>query len=478
MNAGAPNLRQAPENRRTSNAGAPFEAETPPRQPPNLRPAASASARAAAEEVRTSLRSLRISRCLFRCCLYLKLAFISTVPALAAPSTNSPQMQQVLEILREVPLIDGHNDLPWQYRKRFHDEFNAIDLRSDTTRLRPPLLTDIARLRAGGLGGQFWSVYVPATLPGPGAVQAVLEQIDIVHQMTARYPEAFELALTADDVERIHRQGKIASLIGMEGGHAINNSLAVLRMAYDLGARYMTLTHTKNTDWADSATDRPAHHGLTPFGEQVILEMNRLGMLVDLAHVSDDTMRAVLKVSRAPVIFSHSSARALCHSVRNVPDDVLALTARHGGVVMVCFLPGFLTEPARLSMAKADTEGERLRKKYPEDSPQYEAAMDEWRQAHYSPRDASLSDAADHIDYVRKVAGIDHVGLGSDFEGFHGVANGLEDVTCYPALLAELLRRGYSPEDIKKVAGLNVLRVLREAERVSSEMRAKVSKAG
>jgi membrane dipeptidase len=256
----------------------------------------------------------------------------------------------------------------------------------------------------------------------------------------------------------------------MEGGHSIDNSLAVLRMTYALGARYMTLTHTKNTDWADSEADKPEHHGLTPFGEQVVREMNRLGMLVDLSHVSDDTMRAALKVSRAPVIFSHSNARALCANTRNVPDDVLEATARNGGVVMICFLPGFLTERARLSMAATDAEGARLRKIYAEDSPEYEAGMMAWRQAHRAPHEASLSDAADHIDYIRKLAGVDHIGLGSDFEGFHGATEGLEDVSKYPALLAELVRRGYKTEDIKKVAGLNLLRVLREAERVAAQL--------
>ena len=415
----------------------------------------------------------------------LVLAAILSLPAslTAQPSVNpdSPQLETARQILREVPLIDGHNDLPWQYRK-FSNDFDAIDLRHDTSKLKSPrltapLVTDIPRLRAGGVGGQFWSVYVPATLPGPEAVQAVLEQIDIVHQLTIRYPETFELALTADDVERIHRRGKIASLLGMEGGHSINNSLAVLRMEYALGARYMTLTHTKNTDWADSEAEPPRHHGLTPFGEQVVREMNRLGMLVDLAHVSDDTMRAALQVSRAPVIFSHSSARGLCHSTRNVPDDVLQLTARNGGVVMVCFLPGFLTERARISMAATDAESARLHKLYGEDSPAYEAAMAKYRQAHHAPHEASLSDAADHIDYIRKVAGIDHVGVGSDFEGFHGGADGLEDVSKYPALLAELLRRGYSEEDVKKVAGLNLLRVLREAERVAAKLRSEDPKS-
>jgi membrane dipeptidase len=383
--------------------------------------------------------------------------------------TNSTaQISEVRKLLREVPLIDGHNDLPWQFRKRKAD-LSAINLATDTSKLSDPLVTDIPRLRAGGLGAQFWSVYIPVALPGPPAVQAVLEQIDLVHRLVARYPDTFELALTADDIERIHRQGKIASLIGMEGGHSINNSLSVLRMTYRLGARYMTLTHTKNTDWADAAGDQPAHHGLTPFGEEVVREMNRLGMLVDLAHVSDETMRAALRVSKAPVIFSHSSARGICHNPRNVPDDVLELVRANGGIVMVCFLPGFLNDANSVHFAFAMAERARLELLHPDDPEKVEQDMEPWRRAHPSPP-SSLTDIANHIDHIRKVAGIDHVGLGSDFEGFHGAPAGLEDVSCYPALLAELLRRGYTKEEIKQVAGLNLLRVLRGAEKVSRQL--------
>ena len=395
----------------------------------------------------------------------LLLAVSCAMPAHTQPATDSAELRQ---LLREVPLIDGHNDLPWQFRHR-NKAVADIDLSQDTSRLPEPLITDIPRLRAGGLGAQFWSVYVPTTPAGPAAVQAVLEQIDVVHQLVARYPGAFELALTAADIERIHRQGKIASLIGMEGGHSINNSLAVLRMTYALGARYLTLTHVKNTDWADAAFDQPRHHGLTPFGESVVLEMNQLGMLVDLSHVTDETMRAALRVAKAPVIFSHSGARAVCDSPRNVPDDVLQSVRANGGIVMVCFLPGYLNNANSAHFALALAENERLEKLYPGDPDRAEREMVPWRKAHPAPP-ASLADVANHIDHIRKVAGIDHVGLGSDFEGFHGTVTGLEDVSKYPALLAELRSRGYTLDEIKKVAGLNLLRVLRQAETVSAQL--------
>ena len=382
---------------------------------------------------------------------------------------DSSRIAEVKKLLHESPLIDGHNDVPWQYRK-FKAGFDAIDLSRDTGQLKAAMVTDIPRLRAGAVGGQFWSVYVPPDLPGPEAVQAVVEQIDVVHRMCARYPDAFELALTADDIERIHRKGKIASLIGMEGGHSINNSLAVLRMTFQLGARYMTLTHTKNTDWADAAGDETKHHGLTPFGEAVVREMNRLGMLVDLSHVTDETMRAALRVTKAPVIFSHSSAYALCKHPRNVPDDVLGMVKTNGGVVMVCFLPGYVTEGERAEFVATETEKERLRKIYPDNPELVESAMADWRGARPEVPAATLPDVADHIDHIRKVAGIDHVGIGSDFDGFHGAIKGLEDVSKYPALLAELLRRGYTKSEVRQVAGQNLLRVMRGAERVAKEL--------
>jgi membrane dipeptidase len=372
-------------------------------------------------------------------------------------------------------LIDGHNDVPWQYHKHSND-FSEIDLTKDTSNLEPSMVTDIPRLRTGGVGGQFWSVYVPSTLEGAEAVKAVLEQIDIVHYMIARYRDTFELALTAADIERIHRKGRIASLIGMEGGHSIDNSLATLRMMYALGARYMTLTHVKNNAWADAAGEKPDHNGLTQFGEEVVREMNRLGMLVDLAHVSDDTMRAALRATRAPIIFSHSSARAICDHVRNVPDDVLQLTAKNGGVVMVCFVPGYVTERARKSAAKEKAEEDRLKELYPNDEDKRKAGIAEWRKEHPEPHRPTMLDVANHIDHIRKVAGVEHIGIGSDFDGYSGTVTGLEDVSCYPALLAELLKRGYSKGDIKKIAGGNLLRVFKDVERVSAQM--KGEKAG
>ena len=391
-----------------------------------------------------------------------------------ADSTNSPdpaRLEAVQKLLRETPLIDGHNDLPWQYRKFYSNDITKVDLTRDTSKLDSALVTDFPRLRKGGLGGQFWSVYIPPTMTNDNAVQAVLEQIDVVHRLIDRYPDQLELALTADDIVRIHRSGKIASLIGMEGGHSIHNSLATLRMTYALGARYMTLTHTKTIDWADAATDKPKHHGLTSFGEEVVREMNRIGMLIDLSHVSDETMRAALKISKAPVIFSHSNARELCNHVRNVPDDILKLTAANGGVVMMNFYPEYVTESVRTGYADFKKEEERLEKLFPNDDAQVKTRMEQWRKTHSRRHSiATLSDVADHIDHIRKVAGVEHIGIGSDFEGFDGTPEGLDDVSCYPALLAELSRRGYSDSDLKKIAGENILRVLRGAEKVSAEM--------
>jgi membrane dipeptidase len=398
--------------------------------------------------------------------LIVAMSLNSTVAA-----ADAKHLETVREILQEVPLIDGHNDVPWQYRRR-ETNFTGIDLAKSTAELKPTMHTDIPRLRAGGVGGQFWSVYVPTRLSGPEAVQATIEQIDVVYRMCARYPETFELALTADDVIRIHKQGRIASLIGMEGGHSINNSLGTLRMMYQLGARYLTLTHTANTDWADAAGDEAKHRGLTAFGEDVVREMNRLGMLVDLSHVTDDVMRQALRVTKAPVIFSHSNARARCDHDRNVPDDVLRMTATNGGVVMVCFLPAYLVERDRSYSERVRAERNRLVTLHGESQELITAGLAEWRKTNPDPNAATLSDVADHIDHIRNLVGVDYIGIGSDFDGFNGAVRGLEDVSKYPDLLAELLQRGYSREDVKKIAGLNVLRVMRATEKVARELQA------
>jgi membrane dipeptidase len=365
-------------------------------------------------------------------------------------------------LLRDAPVFDGHNDYPWQVRERVKGDIDALDLRQP----QPDLMTDFARLEAGGVGAQFWSVYVPsppAGTPPADSVTQVLEQIDIVHRMVAKYPSHLALALTADDVEGARRDGKIASLIGMEGGHAINSSLATLRMMHRLGARYMTLTHSLNTPWADAATDTPQHDGLTPFGEEVVREMNRLGMLVDLSHTSPATMSDVLDVARAPVIFSHSSARALTNVPRNVPDDILRRLPENGGVVMVTFVPGFVSQDVADWDARQTAERQRLEGLPGADAAAVARGLEAWRRANPTPR-ASMQQVADHIDHIRTVAGIDHLGLGGDFDGITSVPIGLEDVATYPRLLGELVRRGYSDDDIRKIAYRNILRVLSQAQ--------------
>ena len=410
------------------------------------------------------------------------LLLLLAVPlAYAATPGAQDYAARLAQILKKTPLIDGHNDLPWEIRERFHSKVSTLDLASDTSLLPVgeggiALMTDINRLRHGGVGGQFWSVFVPVEMHGPTAVQATLEQIDIVRQMAERYPKDFELAYTAADVRRIHAAGRIASLIGIEGGHQINNSLPVLREMYLAGARYMTLTHSANTDWADSATDAPKHNGLTAFGRELVHEMNRLGMLVDLSHVTDETMRAVLATTQAPVMFSHSSARAIVDHPRDVPDDVLALLPKNGGVVMVNFYPGYVS--AARNRWDADYAAEHARYDSPPFAGIYigqpkraKAALEEWVKAHPAPK-VTLAEVADHIEHVRKVAGIDHVGLGSDFDGIPVAPSGLEGVDKYPDLLIELMRRGWTDGDIAKLAGENILRALASAEAVAARLRA------
>jgi membrane dipeptidase len=363
-----------------------------------------------------------------------------------------------------VLLIDGHNDLLWELRQH-RERGDAVP---DIARSSPSVQTDLPRLAAGGVGGQFWSVYVPSDLPPDVAVTMTLEQIDALYELVRRYPDRLELALTADDVERITAAGKVASMIGVEGGHSIGGSLGVLRILARLGAGYLTLTHNDDTPWADASTGEHPHGGLTAFGEDVVRELNRTGVLVDCSHVSDDVMRQAIEVSEAPVLFSHSSARAIGDVSRNVPDDVLELAGRTGAVVMVTFVPAFLTpEGAAVNAAGLD-EWRRLKDQHPDDPAAVGAELDSWFEAHEVP--ATLGDVADHIDHVREVAGIDAIGIGSDFDGAGTMPAGLEDVSRYPALFEELAARGYTEPERAKIAGGNVLRVMRAAEDVSARL--------
>jgi membrane dipeptidase len=391
---------------------------------------------------------------------------VAADPAPAPQKTREPVKltEEALAIHRDAPVFDGHNDLPWILRERQDLELRKTDLRA----VQKGMHTDIPRLRLGGVGAQFWSAFVPASTRKKGeAVRMTLEQIDVIHRFVKSYPDVFEVALSADDVERIRKQGKIASLIGVEGGHSIDNSLGVLRCLYDLGVRYMTLTHSETIDWADSATDEPKSHGLSPFGEQVVREMNHLGMLVDISHVSAETMRHAIRVSRAPVIASHSSAYALADHPRNVPDDVLRLVKQNGGVVMVNFFSGFVVPEGARAMKDMFAAVRDLQKKYP-DQREFRAAMTQWRNEHPFPA-GSVHNVVDHIEHIMQVAGPDHVGLGSDFDGITTVPRQLEDVSCYPYVTQELLNRGHTREEILKILGGNILRVLRRAGEVARE---------
>jgi membrane dipeptidase len=379
-----------------------------------------------------------------------------------APRDPVVLTEKALEIHRAALVIDGHNDLPWQFREKNDLSFQKIDLRKDCKGLH----TDIARLKKGGIGAQFWAAYVDVQTRKTGtSVRETLEQIDVIHRMVKTYPDVFELALTTDDILRIRKAGKIASLIGVEGGHSIDNSLGVLRTYYQLGVRYMTLTHTESLDWADSATDTPKSKGLSPFGEDVVREMNRLGMLVDLSHVSADTMRHALKVTKAPVIFSHSSAYALAEHPRNVPDDVLKLVKENNGVVMVNFYSGFILPEGAARLKNQVQVARQLREKYP-DEKQFKEAMRAWRKENPTPR-GSVHNVVDHIEHIIKVAGIDHVGLGSDFDGIDSAPVQLDDVSYFPFITQELLNRGYTAEQIHKVLGGNLMRVFKAAEDVA-----------
>jgi membrane dipeptidase len=391
----------------------------------------------------------------------------SSVTSTSTTTTNpsdSSLLDRARAIHREVPLIDGHNDLPWKLRQTASGDLSRADFRTSL----PHFHTDLPRLRAGGVGGVFFAAYTPASAAERGmAARFTLEQIDLIHRMVAHAPDTLELARNANDVERIHRSGKIAALIGIEGGHAIENSLALLRQYHLLGARYMTLTHSDSTDWADACPPAKARHGgLAPFGVEVVREMNRLGMLVDISHVSDETMRDVLAVSDAPVIASHSSARGVATGQpRDVPDDVLRMIHGNGGVVMVNFFSGYLIAETPQRIAMAAEARERILKEFT-DGGEQRAAWRKWLRANPMPR-GDIENVADHIDHIAKIAGINHVGIGSDYDGVSVLPEGLEDVSCFPNLTAELLRRGYSEADVKKVLGGNILRVMREAEEIS-----------
>jgi len=402
--------------------------------------------------------------------LLLAAAMLIASPA-AAQHVDPKVEARIDRILKATPLIDGHNDIAEQLRENYGSKVSG--LASGTDQWTPkPLMTDMARLHEGRLGAQFWSVYIPSEVTGDAAIRETLEQIDLVKRMVKAYPNDLALAGTADDIVRIHKAGKIASLMGVEGGHQIGGSLAALRQFYDLGARYMTLTHFKNNEFADSATDDPKYHGINDFGRAVIHEMNRIGMLVDLAHVSPETMRAALQVTRAPVLFTHSDARALADHPRNVPDDVLKLLPANGGVVMVNFYLGHLSPEFIQWSADKSAEDARLKSLYTGQPERRDAGMKAWLAAHPEPR-AGVGLIADHIEHVAKVAGYDHVGIGGDLDGigYDEAPAGMNSVSGYPLLFAELIRRGWSDANLAKLAGGNVLRVMRRAKAVAASMK-------
>lgn len=373
--------------------------------------------------------------------------------------------EKALEIHRSGFVFDGHNDLPWAIRTNGSSSFKKVDI----SKPQPRFHTDIDRLRKGNVGAQFWSVYVPSSTMKKGtSLTDTVQQIDLVKKMVERYPETFHLALTYEDILEARKAGKIASLIGIEGGHSIENSIQNLRRLFKRGARYMTLTHSDTLDWADSATDEPRHDGLSLFGEEIVREMNRLGMLVDISHVSPATMKDTLATSQAPVIFSHSSARAVADHVRNVPDEILKLTRKNRGVVMVNFFSGFIEpESARRMSAMFDVIRD-LKSRFP-DEDEYRSEMLKWRKAN-PVLPGTVHDLVDHIDHIVKVAGVDSVGIGSDYDGVSTLPFQLEDVSTYPVVTQELLNRGYSKQDIHKIMSGNILRVIQEAEKVSRQL--------
>jgi membrane dipeptidase len=383
-----------------------------------------------------------------------------------APPPPDAALAHARALLRSTPLIDGHNDLPWEIRRAGD---HPLDVAAYDLRKPAPKHTDLARMAAGQVGAQFWSIYIDGEMKDSGYARVQLEQFDIARRMIARYPDRLAAAFTADDIERAFRRHRVGSLLGMEGGHAIENSLGVLRAYYALGARYLTLTHNVTLDWADAALDSARHGGLTEFGREVVREMNRLGMLVDLSHVSPATMSDALDVAEAPVIFSHSAARALVDHPRNVPDSILARLPKNGGVVMVTFVPAFVSNEFKAWDAAADSASKALRGSVP-DTVERRRQWEAWKSDHPAPS-ATLAQVADHIEHVRQVAGVDHVGIGSDFDGVDYTPVGLEDVSRFPDLFAELIRRGWSDADLRKLAGQNLLRALRQAEATAARLR-------
>jgi membrane dipeptidase len=406
------------------------------------------------------------------------LVLTATAISVTRAQATDPNMARALKVLRAAPVMDGHNDLPWRIRE---DSAHPMDVEAYDLRKKTPGMTDLARLKQGHVGAQFWSIYIPgeptdgaykskgAVASTPGYARVQLEQIDIARRMLAKYPE-LQSASSSADVRAAMKNGKIGSMLGLEGGHAIENSLPLLRQYYDMGARYMTLTHNVTLDWADAALDSAKHHGLTPFGREVVREMNRLGMLVDLSHVSPGTMSSALDATQAPVIFSHSASRELVDHPRNVPDSILARLPKNGGVVMVPFVTVFVSAAVKADDDSLAAVTATATKRHPNDAAAVKTEVAAWRAKHPRPT-ASIAQVADHIDHIRKIAGVDHVGIGSDFDGITENVVGLEDVSKYPALFAELARRGWTDADLAKLSNGNVLRILAEAEKVSARLK-------
>ncbi|MFN8573170.1 MAG: dipeptidase [Gemmatimonadaceae bacterium] len=392
--------------------------------------------------------------------------FLLMATQTATGQTTDPLLQRARALHRATPMIDTHNDLPEMFRGRVHNDLSKMNPEQPLDSID----TDLPRMKQGLVGGQFWAAYVPASFVKAGGATYALEQIDVIHRMIAQSP-SLGYATTADEIVQQHAKGKIASLIGIEGGYAIENSLANIRMFHRLGVRYMTLTHGGNTAWADAATEPPVHGGLTKFGEAVVREMNRVGMMVDISHVSDGTMSDAIRVSEAPVIFSHSSARALADHARNVPDSILALVPKNGGIVMVNIFPGFVNATAAKQAAGALDKEREFMAKYPDDAKRASREYVQWLSDMMEHMESgTLAEVADHIDHIVKVAGIDHVGYGADFGSLTNHPKGLEDVSRYPYLTAELLRRGYTDAQVKKIIGENFLRVMRQVEQTAARL--------